>query len=226
VAIRVLLYTKDPVLMAGLKALFQDSPQFELAGVANDAADARLKAVATRADVLLLDMQSALPINSIADLRRSLPSYPMVLWVQSIGIELAHQVVHLGVQGILRRDLSVEILMRCLEKVAQGELWYERALSDMLLRSREVRLSPRQQQLLQLISQGLSNKQVGATLMITEGTVKVYLSKLFKKLGVLDRFELALYGLKHLQYGDASEAGMGLGYCPSSLIVQERLHKE
>ena len=83
-------------------------------------------------------------------------------------------------------------------------------------------LSPRERQLLRLISQGLSNKQIAGTLMITEGTVKVYLSRLFKKVGVLDRFELALYGLKNLQYGATANFGDEASYCPSSLIVQQR----
>ncbi|HSW49254.1 MAG TPA: LuxR C-terminal-related transcriptional regulator, partial [Bryobacteraceae bacterium] len=51
--------------------------------------------------------------------------------------------------------------------------------------------------------QGLKNKEIAATLFISEGTVKVYLSRLFQKLGVKDRFELALFGLKNMPSGEA-----------------------
>jgi DNA-binding CsgD family transcriptional regulator len=58
-------------------------------------------------------------------------------------------------------------------------------------------LTGREIQLIRLLALGLKNKEIAATLSITEGTVKVYLSRLFQKLGVKDRFELALYGMKH-----------------------------
>ncbi len=64
-----------------------------------------------------------------------------------------------------------------------------------------------------LLSQGLKNKEIATTLMISEGTVKVYLSRLFQKVGVKDRFELALFGLKNLTTGQlpVGEKGQRLG---------------
>lgn len=221
-SIRVLLYSKDPIVSGGVKALFDAFPRFELAGVESDQDQLIPKAKTESIDVVLLEFHPALTMTNIAAIRHQLPSTPVVLWVQSIAVELGHQLIQLGVQGILRKDLPVELLLRCIEKVAAGELWYERSLSALLLRSREVMLSPRERQLLRLISQGLSNKQIATALIITEGTVKVYLSKLYKKVGVLDRFELALYGLKNLQYGMAANSGDEASYCPSSLIVQHR----
>src|SRR6185503_15843601 len=64
-----------------------------------------------------------------------------------------------------------------------------------------VALTQREGQLVSLLSQGLKNKEIAVTLMIGEGTVKVYLSRLFRKVGVKDRFELALFGLKNLTTG-------------------------
>jgi DNA-binding NarL/FixJ family response regulator len=219
---RVLLHSKDPVLCAGLKALLDQTPGFELTGMAPGLEDVVAQAQTQAFNVILLEMNPATTMNGLIELRRQLTSAPMVLWVQSIPVEIAHQLIQLGIQGILRRELAVELLLRCLQKVAQGELWYERALSEMLLRSREVSLSPRERQLVELISQGFSNRQIGEALMITEGTVKVYLSKLFKKVGVADRFELAIYTLKHLHYGSMGPAGPEQLYCPASLIRHEQ----
>jgi DNA-binding CsgD family transcriptional regulator len=72
-----------------------------------------------------------------------------------------------------------------------------------------VSLTQREGQLVTLLSQGLKNKEIATTLMISEGTVKVYLSRLFQKVGVKDRFELALFGLKNLTSGHASGADKG-----------------
>src|SRR5450759_2395324 len=77
----------------------------------------------------------------------------------------------------------------------------EKALTDSFLCARRVALTQREGQLVSLLSQGLKNKEIATTLMISEGTVKVYLSRLFQKVGVKDRFELALFGLKNLTTG-------------------------
>ena len=69
---------------------------------------------------------------------------------------------------------------------------------EQLLLTKRVSLTRREGQLVGLIAQGLKNKELGYALGITEGTVKVYLSRIFKKLGVNDRFELALYALKNV----------------------------
>jgi two-component system nitrate/nitrite response regulator NarL len=73
----------------------------------------------------------------------------------------------------------------------------ERSLSTNLLNRRPLSLSRRQSQLLSLLVQGLKNKEIAASLGISEGTVKAYLTTLFEKVGAKDRFELALFGLKN-----------------------------
>jgi DNA-binding CsgD family transcriptional regulator len=70
--------------------------------------------------------------------------------------------------------------------------------------ARRYSLTRREGQLVTLLAQGLKNKEIATSLNISEGTVKVYLSRLFQKLGVKDRFELALYGLKNLAPGASS----------------------
>ena len=104
-------------------------------------------------------------------------------------------------RGILRKTLPTDLQVKCLQKVQAGELWFEKALTDSFLCARRVALTQREGQLVSLLSQGLKNKEIATTLMISEGTVKVYLSRLFQKVGVKDRFELALFGLKNLTTG-------------------------
>jgi DNA-binding NarL/FixJ family response regulator len=125
----------------------------------------------------------------------------IVLWVNSISTELAFQAMGLGVSGILRKTLPAETQVKCLQKVQVGELWFEKALTDSFLCAHRVALTKREGQLVSLLSQGLRNKEIAGTLGISEGTVKVYMSRLFQKVGVKDRFELALFGLKNLTTG-------------------------
>jgi len=71
-------------------------------------------------------------------------------------------------------------------------------LMDSLLAQTRVTLTRRQGQIVSLVSQGFKNKEIATAMGITEGTVKVYLHKLFRKLGMNDRLDMALYGLKNL----------------------------
>ena len=125
----------------------------------------------------------------------------------------------LGVRGILRKTLPTDLQVKCLQKVQAGELWFEKALTDSFLCARRVALTQREGQLVSLLSQGLKNKEIATTLMISEGTVKVYLSRLFQKVGVKDRFELALFGLKNLSTGQLPVGEKGArarARCPDS----------
>jgi DNA-binding NarL/FixJ family response regulator len=134
-------------------------------------------------------------------LKQCKSSAHLVLWVNSISTELAFQAMSLGVRGILRKTLPMELQVKCLQKVQAGELWLEKSLTDSFLCARRVTLTNREGQLVTLLAQGRKNKEIATALMISEGTVKVYLSRLFQKVGVKDRFEMALFGLKNLSTG-------------------------
>jgi DNA-binding CsgD family transcriptional regulator len=95
--------------------------------------------------------------------------------------------------------------MDALQAIREGELWYEKDLLESFLHGERVTLTRREGQLVTLLSQGLKNKEIAWSLRLSEGTVKVYLSRLYQKLGVNDRFEMALYGLKNMQFGYASQ---------------------
>jgi DNA-binding NarL/FixJ family response regulator len=152
-------------------------------------------------DLVLMDLTPEITFAVLSEMQHAMQSIKIVLWVNSISTELAFQAMGLGVRGILRKTLATDLQVKCLQKVQGGELWFEKALTDSFLCARRVALTQREGQLVSLLSQGLKNKEIATTLMISEGTVKVYLSRLFQKVGVKDRFELALFGLKNLTTG-------------------------
>jgi DNA-binding CsgD family transcriptional regulator len=95
--------------------------------------------------------------------------------------------------------------------VNEGELWFEKELVDSMMSARPRHsLTRREGQLVVFLTQGLKNKEIATALGISEGTVKVYLSHLFQKLDVKDRFELAVYGLKNLAAGAGAHEADGL----------------
>jgi DNA-binding NarL/FixJ family response regulator len=159
---------------------------------------------AQQPDIVLMDLTSEVTFGALSEMKRAMTNSKIVLWVHTISTELAFQAMGLGVRGILRKTLPTDLLAKCLEKVQEGELWFEKALTDSFLSAKRIALTQREGQLVSLLSQGLKNKEIATALLISEGTVKVYLSRLFQKLGVKDRFELALYGLKNLTAGQGA----------------------
>ncbi len=198
---RILLYSDEPILAKGLESVLRQVEGFELLPTCNTVAGVADQVAHATPDLVLLDLTPEITFAVLSDLKHAMASTKIVLWVNSISTELAFQAMGLGVRGILRKTLPTDLQVKCLQKVQAGELWFEKALTDSFLCARRVALTQREGQLVSLLSQGLKNKEIASTLMISEGTVKVYLSRLFQKVGVKDRFELALFGLKNLSTG-------------------------
>jgi two-component system, NarL family, nitrate/nitrite response regulator NarL len=200
---RLYLLTDEPVLAAGLESILSTNGGFILGAVCETTAQLVAEIEGNRPDLLLLDLRSDLTFSTLVEFQRRFPSTKVVLWVRAISTELAYQAIEHGIRGILRKTLQPEMLLKCLQMVADGGLWFEETLKASFDGVRTISLTRRESQLVSLLSQGLKNKEIAATLFISEGTVKVYLSRLFHKLGVKDRFELALYGLKNMPAGEA-----------------------
>jgi two-component system, NarL family, nitrate/nitrite response regulator NarL len=197
----VLLCSDEPILAEGLARILTGSESLDLISYCPGMQDLRTQMELHQPDLLLVDLTAGITFGVLSGLHESASHAKIVLWVHSISTELALQAMSLGVRGILRKTLPTETLLRCLTRVNEGELWFEKALTDSIMSARRYSLTRREGQLVSLLSQGLKNKEIATALTISEGTVKVYLSRLFQKLGVKDRFELALYGLKNLTPG-------------------------
>jgi DNA-binding NarL/FixJ family response regulator len=134
----------------------------------------------------------------MADLKRITPDAKILLRVNSASAGLACQAMGLGVRGILRKELPPGLQVKCLQKVLEGELWFEKASTDNFSSSCSAPLTGPEAEVVSLLAQGLNNREIAATLKVSAAAVKVDLSRLFEKVGVKDRFELALFGLKNL----------------------------
>src|SRR6478672_3270246 len=210
---RIVLYSDQPILAQGLRSVLSGVPGYELNSVATTMPALMETMAAQQPDIVLMDLTSEVTFGALSEMKRAMTNTKIVLWVHTISTELAFQAMGLGVRGILRKTLPTDLLTKCLEKVQEGELWFEKALTDSFLSAKRIALTQREGQLVSLLSQGLKNKEIATALLISEGTVKVYLSRLFQKVGVKDRFELALFGLKNLTTGQlpVNEKGQRAG---------------
>lgn len=194
----ILVCSPHAILIAGFRALVADPgrlnitecPRFE---------NLRDKVAGNQPDLILIDLSSIETPQSLAEMRSLAPKAGLILWVDWISPEFIREAIAAGVRGILRRHATVELYNECLEQVAAGKLWLEPDMSQKLLSTKPVKLSPRERQLVGLLTEGLRNKEIAGRMNITEGTAKAYLSRLFEKTGASDRFELALFALKNLE---------------------------
>ena len=114
-----------------------------------------------------------------------------------------------GVRGIIPRSISPDLLIKCVRKIAAGETWIDNQSVTWLIEAYRVqaaqgsaakpapRLSPKEMSIIGYISQGKRNKEIAHHIGTSEQVIKNYLRKIYDKLGVSDRLELALYCIHH-----------------------------
>ena len=201
----VALYSEQPILTAGIEAVVAVLEDCMLSGVFTAIGPLMEHIRTRRPGVVLLDATAAVTFSMLSELKLVAGDVPVVLWVDAVSTGFVSQALAIGVRGILRKSLPIELQIKCLRVVAAGDLWVEQTLREDLLTARRVLLTPRERQLLGLLVQGLKNKEIAHAMTLSEGTVKVYLTRLFQKLGVNDRFELALLALKNCLLDAARE---------------------
>lgn len=204
----ILFHSDQPVLTLGLTQALKDAGDLTLQGTCSNASGLLDALTQAQPDLVFLDLTPDFTLDFLTSVHKAASRTKLVLWVHFISTEMALQAMGLGVRGIISKTLSPEAVADSLRKIYAGELWFEKALTDSILTARRYTLTRREGQIVTLVAQGLKNKELGVALNISEGTVKVYLSRLFKKLGLKDRFELALFGLKNMTtaYGTQSSS--------------------
>ena len=192
--LRVLVGAEDPLVRAGLAALLADGDGYALAGTA--ALDDALAHAADvfEADVALCDLgfgEAAPPhLAALADL-----DLPTVALLSDVG--LAAEAWSAGARGLLLRGQHAEALVAALFAVQQGLVALDPALADDVLALREPippaePLTPREQEVLGLLAEGLPNKLVADRLQISENTVKYHVGAILGKLGAQSRTEAVM----------------------------------
>ena len=191
---KIYLLSDQPVLLSGFECVL-GARGFEIAGSCQPAAFATALGSTGRPDILLLDITAGLTFADLSELHTCVPECPVVLWADALPLELMFKTLEFGVRGIVQRNVQPEQLVDSLRKVLAGELQIGFAVtSDAAQPRRRVSLTPREREIVSFLRQGMRNKQIAGEMGITEGTVKIYLFRLFHKLGVRNRFELARCG--------------------------------
>jgi len=212
--VRCVVVDDHPIFREGLARMLDALPDVNVVGAGSPAADAVDLAADQRPDVLLLDLH--LPdrsgIDVIPDITHVSPCTHVLIVTGFADEDVMVEAYKAGARGVLYKESDVDRIAEEVRIIATGGVHLDpqigaRIVNELQRATRtEPVLTTRETQILALLTQGLSNCEIAAALGIQENTVKSHLSRLFEKVGVTDRFQAALYGIRHgLQAPDAPE---------------------
>lgn len=208
--VRVIVADTQAIFRAGLRKVFALEDDIRVVGQAETLAQTQSAAAKFTADVLIFE--SALtpnPVEAVAELMRLNTKLKIVVVTPGSDEELTLDLFRKGAHGIVSREVEPELLVDCLRKVVAGDTWLDpqgvrwvmeafRNQSNRPAGSRpKVQLTPKETLIVSCVTQGMKNKEIALRVGTTEQVVKNYLRKVYDKLGVADRLELALYCLNH-----------------------------
>ena len=222
--IRIILADSQAIYRVGMKKIF--AVEDDVRVVAQVETLENLYAALARypTDVVLLEGQLIAGMSdAVPELVRQAPNAKLIVQITENDEANTVELYRRGVRGVVPRSISPDLLIKCVRKIADGETWIDnqsiswvieayRAQATALTNPKvQPKLSKKELAIISCITRGMRNKEIAYQIGTTEQVIKNYLRKVYDKLGVSDRLELALYCLHHELLKNYSETQDGLG---------------
>jgi two-component system response regulator DegU len=208
--LRIVIVDDHTLFREGLRNMLQVEEDLEIVGDYESAEEIVELMWQLRPDLLLLDikMPQGSGLDAVPAVLRISPNTQVLILTASDEKEDHLRAFKLGAKGVVLKDSARKTLMEAIRSVCRGEKWLDPRMAALLDRAHlgaedgspsrnDAGLTDREMEIVRLVTQGCKNKEVGATLSISERTVKTHLTNIFQKLGVRDRVGLVMYALKH-----------------------------
>ena len=205
---RVMIADDHTVLREGLRALLEAAGQFDVVGEAATGEEAIQECLDLQPDILLLDvsMPGLGGLEVAAAIRRDAPRVKIVVLTQHADREYVARFMRLGVSGYMLKSAAGSELIASLRAVSRGGLALDPAIAREAMEARSVDtqtadpwegLTPREREVLKLLAEGASNKDVARTLGVTVRTAMSHRENLMRKLGLHNRTDLVKFAVRH-----------------------------
>jgi DNA-binding NarL/FixJ family response regulator len=212
VKIKVLLVDDHTVVLKGLAFFLSTQEDFELVGEANNGKEALVKVGETSPDVVLMDlyMPEMDGIEATACIKKEYPNVKVIVLTSFSDQAHVLPALKAGASGYILKDIEPDQLVEAIRSAYKGNIQLHPDIANALLsqtlpeEEKEEEpsvqvgvLTARENEVLQLLAKGMSNKEIAAVLVITEKTVKAHMSSILSKLHLSDRTQAALYAVKN-----------------------------
>lgn len=199
-AIHIVIADDHSIIREGLSAVITREPDMVMVAEARNWPEAVDKVMRHRPEVAVLDlhMRGMESTEGITAICRKCPASRVIAYSAFITDEEVHQVFSVGARGyVLKGESGREDLLHCIRAVSRGEIWiHPLAAARLAARASAPNLTPREIDVLHLMVVGKSNKEIGSSLAVTEGTVKIHVNHILTKLGVAGRVEATMVAVQ------------------------------
>lgn len=207
---RILLVDDHEVVRLGLKTLLDNHPDFNVVAEAATAREAVEKTRAHEPDVVVMDirLKGGSGIEACEEITEAFPDTKVIMLTSYAEDEMLFSAIRAGAAGYVLKQIGGEDLVRAIESIGRGEALLDPAVTQRVFQ--EVRKAAREEEasafaeltqqemhVLQLVSEGRTNRKIAEMLYLGEGTVRNYVSSILSKLNVRNRAEAAAYAVEH-----------------------------
>jgi two-component system response regulator DevR len=207
VAIRIFLLDDHEVVRRGVRDLLESEPDLEVVGEASTAAEAVARIPATTPDVAVLDVRlpDGTGVEVCREVRSQRPDLACLMLTSYADDEALFESIVAGASGYVLKEVRGGELIDSIRRVAAGETLLDPAVTTRVLErlrrgpeedSRLAGLTDQERRILELLADGLTNRQIAEAMFLAEKTVKNYVSNLLAKLGMSRRTEAAVYAAR------------------------------
>jgi DNA-binding NarL/FixJ family response regulator len=206
---RVMLVDDHPLVRDGLRARLEAMAHLRVVAEAGNADDALLQAGAVEVDLVLMDiyMRGTSGIEAASRFRQQFPAIAVLILSMHDNVEYVGQAMQAGARGYVLKDAPGKDIVLAIDTVMAGGIYYSEALAEKMAGSSsgDTQLTAREQEVLQHIANGESNKQIARTLALSVRTVETHRLNIKRKLGIEGQAELIKFAVQHARF----EGGQG-----------------
>jgi DNA-binding NarL/FixJ family response regulator len=234
-AIRIILADSQAIYRVGMRKVFALEDDIRVVAQAETLENLYAALQRFPTDVVVLEGRLiAGTIDAIPQFVRRAPEAKLIVQVSETDENNTVELYRRGVRGVVPRSISPDLLIKCVRKIAAGETWidnqsvswvidaYRAQAANLTNPKTQPRLSEKELSIIGCITRGMRNKEIAYQIGTTEQVIKNYLRKIYDKLGVSDRLELALYCLHHQILKDQT-ASAEVAYIDTGMPLKARL---